>query len=493
MSGAREWRVLVVDDDSVSRETVVADLEEYFLDEAAPGEVLSAASAAEGRKLLLECPEINAVLMDHRMPEVKGLDAIRSLREEGLLDQRCVALITAYADEGELQRATAEGLMDGFFQKPIVVPYVLTLLGRSLDTKDVAVAMDPARAPVGEGRGSTDLELTSRIRGQSGAICRLRATVAGLARRTKSVLVVGETGTGKELVARSLHDMGPRSAGPFIAVNCATIPKDSAESALFGHERGAFTGAERDRRGAVRAAHRGTLFLDEVGELSADVQAKLLRVLQERMVTPMGSESSVGVDIRVVAATHRDLEAMVASGQFRRDLYHRLCVHLVAVPPLRHRGDDVVLLAKWFAKQEAESTGLPPWQFSERALDALRAHAWSGNVRELEAVIERLAVALDAPNREEAWSGRVTAGDVGLALSPVRPEHGVRETLPQPVEMTRADIAGALVASGGNRARAAKILGMSRSSFYRRLGDVLDPGDSVESLMVEYQACGVAQ
>jgi DNA-binding NtrC family response regulator len=282
------------------------------------------------------------------------------------------------------------------------------------------------------------------------AMKRLYELAGRVARGAIGVLVIGETGAGKEILADFLHRSSPRAAGPLVRVNCAALTDTLIESELFGHVKGAFTGADRDRSGLLETADGGTIFLDEVGEISAAVQAKLLRVLEERKVMPVGGSTPRPVDVRFVAATNRDLETDVAAGSFRRDLYYRLAGAVLAIPPLRDRPLEIALLARAFA---------PGFTFTEAALDALRAHDWPGNVRELRNVVDRATLLVDGKVIDVEHLG-ITAR-VAPAAAPTLPG--------ELASLERQRILDALEASGGNQTRAARALGMPLRTLIKRI------------------------
>jgi DNA-binding NtrC family response regulator len=301
--------------------------------------------------------------------------------------------------------------------------------------------------------------------------------VARVARLPVTVLVLGETGTGKELVARALHRFGAQPDGPFVAVHCGAIPDALLESELFGHVRGAFTGADRDRRGALREAQHGTVFLDEIGDVSPSFQTKLLRFLQEKTVRPVGAERSEPVDVRVVAATHRDLAALSAAGSFRQDLYFRLAGYEVRLPALRDRLSDLPLLVEHFRAGAVREMGLPGASpASSAVLAAFAAHSWPGNVRELEQAVRRLLIDTGAladaavAARLLASSGRAAASASPEAAAPAPPAAaGTTEALSSLEEVERRHILEVLSATGGNRSAAARILGIERKTLSRKL------------------------
>jgi DNA-binding NtrC family response regulator len=302
--------------------------------------------------------------------------------------------------------------------------------------------------------------------GSSDEIRKVQKTIGLAADSNSTVLVLGETGTGKELVARALHEHGKRQGGPFAAVNCAAIPADLLESELFGHIKGAFTGASADRAGAFREAHGGTLFLDEIGDMPPAMQAKILRVLQDKIVTPIGGKAT-RVDVRVVAATHRNLPALIKQGLFREDLFYRLNVVSIALPPLRERLADIIPLAEHFLRLAAGDNAGSPRRMTARLAAQLLRYGWPGNVRELKNVIDRASILV----RGDV----IDVGDVDFAISPA--ENGsagdanlwLSEDLPTAVAKLEAEmIRRALMACGGNRTEAARRLNINRQLFYTK-------------------------
>ena len=306
------------------------------------------------------------------------------------------------------------------------------------------------------------------IIGRSAAIQRLHVFLERVAATHSTVLLFGESGTGKELAARMVHALSPRAPKPFVAINCAAIPENLLESELFGHEKGAFTGAVAQHDGVFVRAHGGTLFMDEIGELSLPAQARMLRVLENRTLTRVGGTKELSVDVRLVAATHRNLQQMVADGRFREDLLYRLSVIQTQLPPLRERRDDIAQLAQHFAQVFGESLGRRIESFSPAALEALTRYRWPGNVRELRNVIERAMVLGDGPELD--------LDDLPpelLRAAPVAPAEGPADVrLVRPLaELEREAILAALAATDGNKARAAALLGIDRTTLYRKLKD----------------------
>jgi Nif-specific regulatory protein len=324
------------------------------------------------------------------------------------------------------------------------------------------------RAAAAEANASPD---AGELVGASPAMQRLRAQIQKCASAARAhVFVRGESGSGKELVARTLHALSPRADQPFVTLNCAAMPESMVESELFGHEKGAFTGAARAKRGRFALAHRGTLFLDEIGDLSLAAQAKVLRAVQEGEVQPLGSEQTIHVDVRVLSATHKDLAAEAAAHRFREDLFYRLNVVELEVPPLRERGDDVVLLAHRFLGLAATRAGKRFDGFSDGALERLRAHPWPGNVRQLMNEIERAVILSDGPVvGVEDLSRRVAARPAGAVEAPRGAEPSLAERFAALETDERRYVAEALARARGNLAEGARILGITRIMMKRRV------------------------
>ncbi len=413
-------RLLVVDDEPSFR-ALLRDI----LEGAGHG-VTEARDGAEALAFL-ERTAFDLVLTDRRMPAVDGLELLRRIRAR--TSPPPVVVLTAHGSIPEAVEAVRLGAAD-YIAKPLPSPEALVDLVASLlpreDDGEIVTA-DPAMREL--------LDLVDRV-----------------APRDVAVLVTGESGAGKELVALRLHARSPRAKGPFVAVNAAALPETLAESELFGAERGAFTGADQARAGRFEEAAGGTLFLDEVGELPLALQSKLLRVLEERVVRRLGGSRDLPVDVRLVAATNRDLTRETEEGGFRQDLFFRLAVVVVNVPPLRERPDDVPLLARHFAARLAARHGVPVPSLTDEALAALSAHAWPGNVRELRNVLERAVVV--------RGGAPIRAADLGLApaAAPLDRAHREREAL-----------LAALRRTGGKREEAAKLLGISVRTLYYRL------------------------
>jgi len=416
-------RILVVDDEPPFR-ALLRDI----LEGAGHG-VTEARDGAEALAFL-ERTTYDLVLTDRRMPAVDGLELLRRVRAR--TSPPPVVVLTAHGSIPEAVEAVRLGAAD-YIAKPLPSPEALVDLVASLLPREddgELVTADPAMKEL--------LDLVDRV-----------------APRDVAVLVTGESGTGKELVARRLHARSPRSKGPFVAVNAAALPETLAESELFGAEKGAFTGADQAREGRFEEASGGTLFLDELGELPVGLQSKLLRVLEERVVRRLGGSRDLPVDVRLVAATNRDLSRETGEGGFRQDLYFRLAVVVVNVPPLRERPDDVPLLARHFAEKLAARHGVPVPSLTDDALAALSAHAWPGNVRELRNVLERSVVVRGGEPIRGADLGLAPAA---TAFAPLDRAHREREAL-----------LAALRRTGGKREEAAKLLGISVRTLYYRL------------------------
>jgi DNA-binding NtrC family response regulator len=407
--------------------------------------------ASSGREALAVAAETNpdAALLDLRMPDMDGLQVLTRLRSEAGGAKLPVAIITAYATAANTIEAMRLGAFD-HLTKPVGRDDLASLLARMLRS----------RAPRSAEPAPTDADgVPEDLIGSSHSMREVQKTIGLVADSDATVLISGETGTGKEVVARTIHRVGARSAGPFMALNCAAIPPDLLESELFGHVKGAFTGAVLERKGAFREAHGGTLFLDEIGDMDLAMQAKILRAIQERVVTPVGGRPQK-IDVRIVAATHRDLEQWVKQGRFREDLFYRLNVVPIELQPLRKRGADILPLAEHFLALASS----PKKQLSEDATRQLADHAWPGNVRELRNAMERVAVM--------CRSDIVTASDLGFLTTAVSDQadgSGNSADLSAAVEnLERRMIAKALAESSGNRAEAARRLGIHRQLLHAK-------------------------
>ena len=459
--------ILVVDDERSMREFLGICLKR------AGHEVITADTGRAGINLVKSTPGLDLVLTDLRIPgELDGLGVLRECKQHSPHVQ--VIMVTAFATTDTAITALKSGAYD-YLTKPFKVDEITVVVERALERQALVRANEALRARV---EGSYRLD---SLLGKAQTMQRVFEMVRKVAPTKTNVLVTGESGTGKELVARALHHESPRAGAPFVAVNCGAIPETLLESELFGHEKGAFTGATSAKEGLFRSASGGTLFLDEVGELPQSVQVKLLRALQERTVKPVGGTKETEIDVRLVAATNRDLEAEVGRGAFRQDLYYRLNVIEVHMPPLRRRREDVPLLVEHFVKRYAGEMEKRITGVSADAMARLERYDYPGNVRELENIIER-AVALETGSEITMAALPLLAAAVEAPPAPVAP---AVDFPPDGVDMERllADyerdiILKALAASDGVRKQAARLLGVTfRSLRYRleKLGIEVEP------------------
>jgi two-component system response regulator HydG len=441
-------RVLVVDDVRDMAEAVTRYLNRHGFDAEA------ATAGAEAIDRLATAPA-DAVLTDLRMEVMDGLDLLDAIRRTAPTVP--VVIMTAFGAIDTAIEAMRRGAYH-YITKPFQMEMVRLLLDRACAEAALRRENQQLRDVVRERFSS------ARLLGESAGMRRLRALIERVAAVPSPVLILGETGCGKELVARAIHADGPRAARPFVAVNCAALPESLLESELFGHARGAFTGATQARRGLFVEADGGTMFLDEIGDMPLPLQAKLLRVLQSGEIRPVGAEALRTVDVRCIAATHHDLDRLVETGSFREDLYFRLNVLRVRVPSLRERPDDIPLLVEHFlARSRGRVPGADVAGIRADALQALVAHPWPGNVRELENLVERLVV---------VGSGQqVDLAAVQEALGPAHARDWFAGVLSDPVPLDELEdryIAAVLDRVGGNKNRAAAILGIDLSTVYRR-------------------------
>lgn len=384
--------VLVVDDEAAIRDSLhmILEYEGYRVEEASGG--------AEAIARIADRPP-DAVVLDIKMPEMDGLAVLQAVRERGY--DMPVLVISGHGDVATALEATRRGAYD-FFEKPLQRERVLLSLANAIETYRLSVENKALRHEPDE------------LIGSSAAMVRLRETIERAAPTPATVLITGESGTGKELVARALHRGSARRDRPVVQVNCAAIPEELIESELFGHEKGSFTGAVRRQVGKFVAAHTGTIFLDEIGDMSARTQAKVLRVLQNGEVEPVGSERTERVDVRVIAATNRDLEKEIAEGRFREDLFYRLNVIPIRTPPLRERTEDIPVLVEYFVRRYGAANNYRPKTFADDALTFIKTLPWKGNVRELKNLVERLLIL--------AAGDVIGQEDLAVAVGGARPE-----------------------------------------------------------------------
>jgi len=438
---AKKEHILVVDDAPATVEVLERNLRsEGYRVFTAPG----VAEAIE----ILEGKPIDLVITDLKMPKVSGLDLVRHVRDNYRDTE--VMMITGYATINGAVEAVKTGAEE-YLSKPFTDEELFSAVRRVLDKLHIRRAgrVQPRRLEPG----------LYALMGNSEPMQRIFDEIAKAASTTATVLISGESGTGKELVARAIHYNSPRASAPFIPVNCGGIPEGLLESELFGYVRGAFTGASESRAGFFQTADGGTIFLDEISDTTLSMQAKLLRVLQDKEISMVGARRTRKVDVRVAAATNKDLLILVKKGIFREDLYFRLNVITIAVPPLRERGDDILLLIGEFMNKFANESGRPAPRFSDRALQALKDHYWPGNVRELENVIQRLVVMTDGDLIEVADLPSL------MRFSALR-ETGPKRTL---AEMEAEYVRTVLSSAGGNKTRAAEILGIDRKTLREKL------------------------
>jgi DNA-binding NtrC family response regulator len=423
----------------------------------------SVTEAADAREAIDEIGLVphKIVLTDLRMPNGSGLDVLRAARAaDGNVP---VIVMTAYGSIDEAVQAMKDGAHD-FLQKPVDSNHLLLLVGRALEELQLRTENILLREEWSKRYGFP------RIIGESEAIKRVVAETQRVAQTEATVLLLGESGTGKELFARAVHHLSNRRDKPFVAINCAAIPETLIENELFGHERGAFTGAGDRRLGKFELASGGTVFLDEIGELPLAVQGKLLRVIEEKSVDRIGGRGPVPVDVRVVAATNKDLRAAVDAGEFRGDLFFRLAVFPIEIPPLRERGEDVVLLARQFAAQLGKELRGREAAISDAGVAALRAHRWPGNVRELENAIERACILADEVKLEPCDLGFGAEDARGPADFGFDTTGTLGEAAARAVRLVeRRKIAECLAAHDGNKTRAAEALGVSYKTLLTKI------------------------
>lgn len=444
-------RVLVVDDDAGIRYTLSEILRDSGLD------VALAENGQQALDLLRTSP-FDLVITDLRMTPVDGLELLRVIRAEQ--PRLRVVMITAHGSERHAVEAMRLGAYD-YFRKPFELDELMAVVHRALEV--VRLSSENERLQ-GENRLSQAMVFCSP------SMSRLAVLVSRIAPRDVTVLISGESGTGKERVAEAIVRGSHRAERAFVRFNCSTLTSELADAELFGHAKGAFTGAVRVRNGLFREANGGTLLLDEIGELDLGLQAKLLRVLQEGELRPLGEDKTFQVDVRILAATHQDLTKLVESGRFREDLYYRLKVVTLTVPPLRERPDDIALLARHFLQRYAERFGISGMRVPDELFERLREHDWPGNVRELENTIEAMVALSDEGELDVSHLPRRNdPADAPPAQEPpALPQSGL--SLKQRVEAyERGLIVAALQAAGGNRQRAAQLLKLSRATLHDKL------------------------
>jgi len=436
-------------------------------------DVDGATSADEAIARLHDRP-YDVVLVDEVLPGTDGFELMQRIKK--LAPEQAVIILTAAASVSEAVRAMRLGALD-YLRKTVSADELRSAVRRAAEHHSLSREVKRLRSEVEAARGLSGLV------GDSAPMRQLVALAERVAHSDATVLIVGESGTGKELLARTIHRVGPRADRPFVAFDCSALAPTLLEAELFGHEKGAFTGAGKARRGLFREAHTGTIFLDEIGDIAAPVQNKLLRVLQEREIKPVGGDDFIKIDVRVVAATNKDLKAMVARGEFREDLYWRLAVVPIQVPPLRERREDIPRLAghilarkRGAAKTFAGDESRYPTSISPAAMARLFAYPWPGNIRELENVLSRAAILCDGdeigPDDLDlvglAPEGEAPRGkEAPVKVTPGRPLKALVSDAIHAVE--RQAIVDALRSAGGSPTHAARLLGISRASMYNKL------------------------
>jgi DNA-binding NtrC family response regulator len=441
--------VLVVDDDAAMREMVVSLLDDQGI------EARAAASADEAMERLAEF-DSDVVLSDIRMPGRTGIELLGEIRE--LRPETPVVLMTAFGSIDSAVEAMHAGAFD-YVTKPFQRDALMLRLERAFERRALEDENRRLRRAVDQTSSMGDLI------GHSPAMREIFALIRKISGGRSSVLISGESGTGKEVVARTIHFSGSRASQPFVPINCTAIPEGLLESELFGHVRGAFTGAHVTKRGLFEQAQGGTLFLDEIGDMGLGLQGKLLRVLQDRQIRPVGGNTSVTVDVRIVAATNRDLRAEIDAGRFRRDLFYRLNVIPIVIPPLRERPEDVAVLAEAFLKKHADGR---PRRFTQGAIERLQSCKWEGNARELENLIERaLALSDGVEIGAEDLPIEVEGGAAPTSDTKSLVEHALDRQL-KLSELEDLYIDRVLAHTRGNKVHAARILGINRRTLYRR-------------------------
>jgi DNA-binding NtrC family response regulator len=441
------YRILIVDDEVDSRDALAELTQRWGYD------VQSASDGTEALRRAIEWhPDV--ILTDLVMPNMDGLWLLRALRAE--LPECPVVLLTGRGTIQTAVQAIKEGAYD-FIEKPLEVPRLRIVLERALEKKETMREVQLLRRRLAALAPGTD------VIGSGPAMQRVFDLVKKVAPSNASVVITGESGTGKEVVARAIHNLSPRKEKPFVALNCSAIPATLIESELFGYERGAFTGADQRRLGNFELAHNGTLFLDEIGDLPLELQAKFLRVLEERKIRRLGGRGEVEVDVRVICATNRDLKEEIRRGRFREDLFFRLHVFTVLLPQLKERREDIPLLVHHFIEKYNGETGKRVQGVSPPAMAILQGYAWPGNIRELRNTVERAMILVDGD----------VIGEEHLPpdMQASRPEAAMlRVPLGIPLDKVEKEfILASLQRNGGNKARTAEILGISEKTLYNKL------------------------
>ena len=441
-------RILVVDDEAGIRETLTGVLEDE-------GYAVDVADSGERCLEMLPSALYAVVLLDIWLPGIDGLETLKRIRDADMVRKPVVVMISGHGNVESAVRATKLGAHD-FLEKPLSIAKVTVAVRNALEHRNLLAQNASLRAEV---------DHKYRILGDSVPMKAVRQQIELMAPTNGRVLIFGESGTGKALVARAIHARSQRSAARFVEINCATIPENLIESELFGHVKGAFLGAVADKAGKFHLADGGTLFLDEVGDMSLKTQAKVLSVIEEQRFEPVGSGQTVQVDARVIAATNKNIEDEIANGNFREDLFYRLNVVPFYVPPLRERTEDIPVLAEAFLSEFSRSYGRKSKRLLPAALEALSAHAWPGNVRELRNVMERIAILHDRPD--------ISADEIPISnrrrQAGLPKSQGFASLKEARIAYEREYVERTLNAMDGNVTRAAAALGMERSNLHRKM------------------------
>jgi len=438
---AAKKRILVVDDEPSVLLEISSSLRRHF-------DVLTAPTAEAAERTLAQ-GRVDLMLTDLKLPGKDGLALLESVKAAN--PDLPVVVMSGHGTIEDAVRAIRLGAAD-FVEKPFGPDRLLLTVERAMELRALQRENERLRAIAGA---------ADEMIGKSGSLDQIRAEIAKVARTDAKVLITGESGTGKELVARAIHRLSERARGPFEKLNCAALPKDLVESELFGYEKGAFTGAVQAKRGRLEAADQGTLFLDEVGDMSLDTQAKFLRAIETGEIERLGSTRTVSVDTRIVAATNKDLAAEIQAGRFREDLFYRLNVVPIQLPPLRARREDIPLLVEHFAARLGAEHGRPPRRFDEEAVERLSAYSWPGNIRELRNLIERLLIMTDGD--------AVGLADVDQVLPPDSDDEAPSEIKAARDKAERDTILATLKQCQWNVTEASRRLGMDRGYLHRKI------------------------
>ncbi len=443
-------KIIVIDDDVAMREMV----EDFLASKSYNCESFGLASAAFKSLQEQDLEEVQAIVTDQNMPEMDGVEFVQRMQK--LAPDIPVIIMTAYASIDAAIEATRLGAF-AYISKPFKLTEFEVTLQKAMHLRELKKENQSLKLSVKSGWKF------GKIIGKSRVMTEVFNTISRVAPAQSTVLITGDSGTGKELVARAIHDCSRRKDKAFVAINCTAIPESLLESELFGHIKGSFTGAVSDKKGLFEEADGGTLFLDEIGDLDMALQAKLLRALQEKTIKPVGANREKKIDVRVITATHKNLQKAIEEGLFREDLYYRLSVLPIQLPPLRQRKDDIPLLAEYFLNKYAAINQSPAKSFSAQALQELISYPWNGNVRELENVVERLCVMSTHPVIESTGlatsSDKSTSEDFFLSST---------QDWPTLEELNKRYIDRVLEKTGGRKEKAAQILGINRRTLYRR-------------------------